>query len=76
MRLNVVCDDAILVHQALIDAFEDSSHGIKVYLANRPAKGIVEFDFVADDICCISLEGIQEALYFIPDCCIRFVIGK
>lgn len=76
MRVNIVTDDAYYTHDCLISAFANSSHGIRVYLANRPAKGIVEFDFVADDICCISIEGIREALPHIPDYNIRIVIGK
>lgn len=76
MRINVVTGDEFYVHDCLIKAFGDSQHGIRVYLANRPAKGIVEFDFVADDVCCISLESIYDALPFIPRWGIRVVIGK
>ena len=76
MRINVVTEHDTYVHDCLIKAFHNSVHGVRVYLANRPAKGIVEFDFVADDICCISLESIKEALPFIDDYNIRLVIGK
>lgn len=74
MRLNIVTDDAIHVHDALIMAFHNSTHGVRVYLANRPAKGIVEYDFVCSEPCCISLESIREALPFIEDFNIRIVI--
>ena len=76
MRVNIVTDDEYYCHDCLMQAFHGSQHGIRVYLANRPAKGIVEFDFVADDICCISIESIREALPHIPDYDIRIVIGK
>lgn len=76
MRINVVTNDEFYAHDCLIKAFSDSQHGIRVYLANRPAKGIVEFDFVADDICCITLESIYDALPHIPRWDIRLVIGK
>jgi hypothetical protein len=74
MRLNIVTDDTFCVHDALIKAFNNSTHGVRVYLANRPAKGIVEFDFVSSEPCCISLESIREALPFIEDYNIRIVI--
>lgn len=74
-RLNVVTDNEYYVHDCLLKAFLDSVHGVRVYLANRPAHGIVEFDFIADELCCISLEAIKEALPFIPDYNIRIVLG-
>lgn len=74
MRLNIVTDDAIRVHDALIQAFQHSTQGVKVYLANRPAKGIVEYDVVSDEPACISLESIREALPFKNEWDIRIVI--
>ena len=74
MRLNIVTDDAFGVHDELIKAFHNSIHGVRVYLANRPAEGIVEFDFVSDEPCCITLESIREALPCIRDFDIRIVI--
>ena len=74
MRLNIVTNDAIKVHDALIRAFQNSENGIKVYLANRPAKGIVEYDFISSEPACISLENVKEALPFIHDWDIRIVI--
>lgn len=76
MRINVVTNDEFYAHDCLIKAFSNSQHGIRVYLANRPARGIVEFDFVADDICCIELESLYEALPHIPKHDIRIIIGK
>lgn len=76
MRINVVTNDEYYALDCLNVAFQGSRHGIRVYLANRPAKGIVEFDFVADDICCIALESIYDALSHIPRWDIRVVIGK
>lgn len=76
MRINVVTNDEFYAHDCLMDAFSNSQHGIRVYLANRPAKGIVEFDFVSDYVCCIALESIYEALPHIPRHDIRIVIGK
>lgn len=76
MRINVVTNDVYYAHDCLMEAFSNSQHGIRVYLANRPAKGIVEFDFVSDEICCITLESIYEALPYIPRHDIRVVIGK
>lgn len=76
MRINVVTYDALFAHDCLIEAFSNSQHGIRVYLANRPAKGIVEFDLVADDICCIPVESLYEALPHISRHDIRIVIGK
>lgn len=74
MRLNIVTDDTFCVHDALIKAFNNSTHGVRVYLANRPAKGIVEFDFVSSEPCCIPLESIKAALPFIPENDIRIVV--
>lgn len=74
LRLNIVTDDEYYVHSCLIHAFSSSSHGVKCYLANRPAEGIVEFDLVADERCCISLESVIEALPFLERWNIRFVV--
>lgn len=74
MRLNIVTNDALRVHDALIDLCENSAQGIKVYLANRPAKGIVEYDFVSSEPACISLENIREALPFIHEWDIRIIV--
>ena len=76
MRINVVTNEDYYVHDCLIQAFYGSPHGVRVYLANRPARGIVEYDFMSDEPCCISLESIKEALPFIPDFNIRLVVGK
>ena len=46
MRINVVTNDEFYAHDCLMKAFSNSQHGIRVYLANRPAKGIIEFDLV------------------------------
>lgn len=70
-RLNVVTDNEFEVHNCLVNAFAHTEHGIKVYLANRPGKGIVEFEFVADVPCCLSLESIKEALPMVADYNIR-----
>ena len=76
MRINVVTNNEYYCHACLIQAFHGSHHGVRVYLANRPAKDIVEFDFVADEICCITLESIYDALPHVPRHDIRVVIGK
>ena len=76
LRLNIVTDDEYRVHSYLMNAFSHSYHGIRVYLANRPAKGIVEFDLVADDRCCITLESIKEALPDIEPWNVRFVVPE
>ena len=76
MRLNIVTNHEDYVMDCLVHAFANTEHGVRPYLANRPAKGIIEVDFVADDICCISLESVKEALPFLSDYDIRLVIGK
>lgn len=76
MRLNIVTNHEEYVIDCLVYAFANTAHGVRPYLANRPAKGIIEIEFMADDICCISLESIKEALPFLSDYDIRIVIGK
>ena len=76
MRLNIVTNHEDYVMECLVNAFANTQHGVRPYLANRPAKGIIEVDFVADDICCISLARIKDALHFLSDYDIRLVIGK
>lgn len=71
MRLNIVCNNAAEVVDALNYAFTPSAHGVRAYLANRPAKDIIEIDIVSDVPCCLSIESIKEALPFIAEWNIR-----
>lgn len=67
MRLNVVTNNADEVLEALNYAFRSNVYGVRAYLANRPAKGIVEFDIVSDEPTCISVENLREILPFLRD---------
>lgn len=76
MRLNIVTRDPINVLNDLRDAFHSDIHGIKVFLANRAGKEIVEYDIICEEGRCISLEAIKEALPDIPDYNIRIRLDK
>ena len=67
MRLNIVTEDAARVLGALNYAFRLNSYGVRAYLANRPAKGIVEFDIVSDEPACLSVENLREILPFLKE---------
>lgn len=67
MRLNIVTKDPDSVLDALNYAFRSNAYGVRAYLANRPAKGIVEFDIVSDEPACISVENLREILPFLRE---------
>lgn len=76
LRLNIVTKDSEGVFYELVNNLAAYHKGMQVYIANRPAKNIVEYDLVMTETTIISLENIREALMEIPDWDIRLVWYK
>ena len=67
MRLNIVTDNENEVLESLNYAFRNNVYGVRAYLANRPAKGIVEFDICSDEPACIPIGLLREILPFLGE---------